>query len=65
MDTWGTRLMANLPGKPNSKAQLLMQVTAAKLILDRARIGGDQLKIDLAENTLNYLLDKLYAVADE
>lgn len=34
------------------------QITAAKLTLDAARRLGDQLRTDLAEATLNYLLDQ-------
>lgn len=39
-----------------SKAQIL----AAKIALDAARRLGDELRIDLAENTLNDLLDKYH-----
>jgi len=34
------------------------EIVNAKDILDYARLRGDRLKIDLAENTLNDLLDK-------
>lgn len=36
------------------------QITAAKLALDAARRMGDALRIDLAENTLNNLLDRYH-----
>lgn len=36
------------------------QIIAAKLALDAARRMGDALKIDLAEGTLNYLLDRYH-----
>lgn len=36
------------------------QITAAKMALDSARRLGDLLKIDLAENTLNDLLDRYH-----
>lgn len=37
------------------------QIIAAKLALDAARRLGDLLKVDLAESTLNNLLDRYHS----
>jgi hypothetical protein len=51
----------SVPVEPHAKVSAIdAQVTAAKLALDAARRIGDTLKMDLAESTLNDLLDRYH-----
>lgn len=49
---------AEAPDTIDSKADAQRDIQCAKRILDYARIEGDQLKIDLARDSLDHLLDR-------
>jgi hypothetical protein len=50
-----------MPAKLPESEVTTAQITTAKVALDAARQMGDELKVDLAENTLNNLLDRYHA----
>ena len=45
---------------PAKQQEIREDIAAAKTALDTARLLGDQLRIDLCENTLNNLLDRYH-----
>lgn len=49
-----------MPAEAPRNERWAAQVTAAKAALDAARLMGDKLREDLAESTLNSLLDRYH-----